>query len=213
MAQVPTGTTFHIATSYAAPKTVTGISNAAEAVVSCTAHGYANGDVVEISSGWGRINRRVFRVKAAAADVFTLEGVDTTNQTFFPAASSPGTVRKITAFTQILKVVGTNTSGGESKDVEYKYTESDVAYKINDGFSATSYTLDLDADAISDPGYQACKTLTQVQTDTCLRMNTRNGGVLYQPCTVALNEAVKLADGQINKVSCAFNGNNTLTRY
>ena len=32
------------------------ISNATEGVVSCTAHGYANGDVVFISSGWGRLN-------------------------------------------------------------------------------------------------------------------------------------------------------------
>jgi hypothetical protein len=213
MAQVPTGTTFHVATGYAASKTVTGISNATEAVVSCAAHGYANGDIVEITSGWGRINRRVFRVKAAAADVFTLEGVDTTNTTFFSPSGGAGSVRKITAFTQITKVLTPTSSGGDPKDVEYKYVESDVAYKINDGFSATSYTLDLDADAINDPGYQACKTLTQVQTDTCLRMNNRNGAVLYQPCTVALNEAVKIQDGQINKVTCAFNGNNLLTRY
>lgn len=213
MASAPTGTTFHIATAYAASKPVTGISNAAEAVVSCTAHGYSNGDIVEVTTGWGRINRCVFRVKASATDNFTLEGVDTTNTTFFPSSGAAGSVRKITAFTQITKVITPSSSGGDPKDIEYKYVESDVAYKINDGFSATSYSLELDADAISDPGYQACKTLTQVQTDTCLRMNFRNGGVLYQPCTVALNEAVKIQDGQINKVSCAFNGNNRLTRY
>ena len=30
----------------AAAKTITGISKASEAVVSCTAHGYSNGDIV-----------------------------------------------------------------------------------------------------------------------------------------------------------------------
>jgi hypothetical protein len=44
-------------------------------------------------------------------------------------------------------------------------------------------------------------------------MVTRSGSIILQPCTVALNEAVKLTDGQINQVSCAFNGNNRLTRY
>lgn len=213
MAQVPTGTTFFIASAYATAKTVTAVSNAVEAVVSSTAHGYSNGDIIEMTSGWGRLNKRVYRVKAVAADSFTLEGQDTTNTTFFPAGTGVGSARKINTFTQITSVMNPQSSGGDPKTVNYKFVESDVEYSINDGFAATNYTMELDADAIGSAGYTALKSLTEVQTDTCLQMVTRSGSKVYQPCTVALNESIRLQDGQINRVTCAFSGNNRLTRY
>ena len=41
MAQVPTGSTFYIASAIAAAKTVSSVTNASEAVVTSTAHGYS----------------------------------------------------------------------------------------------------------------------------------------------------------------------------
>jgi hypothetical protein len=213
MAQVPTGTTFHIASSIAAAKTTTVATNAAECVVTSAGHGYSNGDIVEITSGWGRLNRRVFRIKSVATDTFVLEGADTQSTTFFPAGNGVGSVRKITTFTQITGVMNPQSQGGDPKNASYRFVESDVDYSINDGFNATSYSMDIDADQIGGAGYTALKTLTDAQTDTCLKMVTRSGSLLFQPCTVALNEAVKLQDGQINRVTAVYNGNNRLTRY
>jgi hypothetical protein len=213
MAQVPTGTTFFVATAFSAPVAVTGISNAAEAVVTATAHGFANGDIVEMTSGWGRINLRAFRIKSVAANTFVLENIDTTNTTFFPTGSGAGSVRKVSIFTQITQVMNPSSSGGDPKQVTYKYLESDVEYNINDGFTATSYTMDLDADCISTPGYAALRTLTDVQTNTILRMVLRNSSQVLVPCTVALNDAVLVQEGQINKIKSSFNGNNKATRY
>lgn len=215
MAQVPTGTTFYVApaSSIGVAKTTTIVTNAAEAVVTSAAHGYANGDIVMIMSGWGRLNKRVFRIKSVTTDTFVLEGQDTTNTTFYTEGTGVGSVQKIGAMTQITQVMKPSSSGGDPKKVTYKYTESDVEYNINDGFTATDYAIELDADAISTAGYAALKALTEVQVDTVLKMVTRNGAIILQPCTVALNEAVQLNDGQINTVKCAFNGNNRLTRY
>ena len=213
MAQVPTGTLFSVATAFGADKTVTAISNATTAVVSCTAHGYSNGDIVEITSGWGKLNKRAFRVAAVSADTFQLENQDTTNTSFYPTGSSAGTVRKVTTWQQFDKVMNPQSTGGDPKTVQYKYVESDVEYSINDGFSATSYTLELDADAIGGAGYNAAKALTETQTDTIMQMRLRSGSPIYLPCKVALNENVKLQDGQINRVMVAFNGNNRATRY
>lgn len=213
MAQVPTGTTFHIASAYAAAKTTTIVTNAAEAVVTCTAHGYSTGDVVEISSGWGRLHRRVFEITNLTTDTFKLNLADTSNTNFFPAGLGVGTVRKVTTFTQIVQVLSATSNGGDPKTVNYNYIESDVDYSINNGFNATGYTLQVDADSVGTAGYTAMKTLTDVQTDTCLKMISRNGSRLFQPCTVALNESVQLQDGQINRVTATFNGNNRLTRY
>lgn len=213
MAQVPTGTTFFVASAIESSKTTTVVTNASEAVVTSTAHGYSNGDIVEMTSGWGRLNRRIFRIKSVTTDTFVLEGADTTSTTFFPVGTGIGSVRKITTFTQITNVMNPQSSGGEPKTVNYKFIESDVEYSINDGFSATSYTLELDADSIGSAGYTALKSLTDVQTDTVMKMVSRSGALIFVPCTVALNESVRLQDGQINRVSAAFNGNNRLTRY
>lgn len=214
MAQVPTGSTFHIATVFAAVLSVTAVSNATEAVVSCATHNYSIGDIVEITSGWGRLNLRIGRVKSVVAGTsFVFEGFDTTNTTFYPAGGGIGSVRKISTFQQITMVTSSSSSGGDPKQVEYKYIESDVAYTINDGFAATGYAIDLDADAISTAGYAALKLLTEVQTNTVLKILTRSGSLVFQPCTVALNESLQLADGQINKVKATFNGSNRLTRY
>lgn len=213
MAQVPTGTLFFIASAYAASKTVTAVTNATEAVVTSAAHGFSAGDAVEITSGWGRINRRVYEIGAVTTDSFKLVGQDTTNTTFFPAGLGVGTVRKITTFQQITNVLTVSSSGGDPKQIEYKFLESDVGFNINDGFAATSYTLELDADAFSTAGYAAMKTLTEVQTDTCLKMTTRNGARVYQPATCALNETIQIADGQINKIKVSFSGNNRATRF
>lgn len=213
MAQVPTGATFYVASSFGVDKTVTAVSNATEAIVTAT-HDFANGDIVEITSGWGRLNKRAFRIKAVSGTAsFTLEGADTSSTAFFPIGTGTGTVRKVSTFTQITTVMNPSSSGGDPKTVTYKFIESDVEYMINDGFSATSYSLELDADSIGTAGYTAMKSLTDVQTNTILKIMLRSGSLMFIPCTLALNESVSFSDGQINKVKAAFNGNNRLTRY
>lgn len=213
MSQVPTGTTFYVGSAFAASQPVTALTNATEAVVTCTGHGYAAGDIVEITSGWGRLNLRYFKVKNPTTNNFALDNEDTTSTTLFPPGVGIGSVRKVSTFTQIQQVLTASSSGGDPKTVNFKYIESDVENSINDGFTSTSYTLDLDADSIGTAGYAALKTLTSVQSNTVMRMVTRSGSQVLVPCTVALNEAVSLADGQINRVKCAFNGNNRGTRY
>ncbi len=213
MSQVPTGSTFFVASTIAAAKTVSSVTNAAEAVVTSTAHGYSNGDIVIMFSGWGRLNKRAFRIKSVTADTFVLEGCDTSSTTFFPAGSGIGTVQKISTWTQVTTVMNPKTNGGDPKKVTYKFIESDVEYSINDGFAATDYEIELDADSIGGAGYTALKSLTDLQTDTVLRIITKSGSFNLIPCTVALNESVQMQEGQINRVKAVFNGNNRAVRY
>jgi hypothetical protein len=213
MPTVPTGTIYAVATVFASSKTVTAISNATEAVVSSTAHGYSNGDYVEITTGWGRLNKRAFRVKSVATDSFTLEGANTTNTEFFPSGSSAGTVRKVTTWQQISKLMNPQTSGGDPKNITYKYLESDVENSKNDGFTAVQESVEIDADEIGGAGYTALQTLTDVQSDTILKKTLKSGSIILTPCTVALNENVRMQDGQINRCVVSISANNRITRY
>lgn len=213
MPTVPTGTVYAVATVFASSQSVTGISNASEAVVTCTAHGYSNGDYVEITTGWGRLNKRAFRVKSVATNNFTLEGANTTNTEFFPSGSSAGSVRKVTTWQQISKIMNPQSSGGEPRNITFKFLESDVEFVKNDGFSATQESFEIDADEIGGAGYTALQTLTEVQTDTILRKTLKSGSIILTPCTIALNENVRMQDGQINRCVVSVSGNNKPTRY
>jgi hypothetical protein len=213
MASVPTGTVLSIASAFGAAIPTTLVTNATEAVVTATAHGLTNGDIVEVTSGWGRLNLRMARVKASATNTITLEGIDTSNTNIYPAGSGIGSVRKVTTFTQLEGILGVQSNGGDPKNVSYKYVESDVEVTVNDGFTSTTYSAEIDADKASSVGYGFLKSLTEAQSNTCLRMVTRSGAAIYAPCSVALNESVRLQDGQVNRVTCAFNGNNRVTRY
>jgi len=213
MASLPTGTIISIATVFAAAKTVTAISNAAEGVVSCTAHGYSAGDIIEITSGWGRLNKRAFKVKTILTDSFALDGASTVSTEFFPVGSSAGTVRKVSTWQQVSKVMNPTSSGGEPKPVPVKYLESDVEFTKNDGFTATQEGFDIDADEIGQAGYEALRSLSDVQTDTIMKKTLKSGSIILTPCTVALNENVQMSDGKINTCKVAISGNNRITRY
>lgn len=212
MAQTPTGTLFSLATTFGSPITITAISNATEAVCTATGHGLTTGDVVEVTSGWGRLNKRVFEVETVDANSFKLLKADTSSTDHYPAGSGAGSAREITAWQQLSKVMNPQSSGGEPRTVNYKFLESDVEYSINDGFAATGYTVELDDDDTT-AGYAALRQFTDRQTDTVLKMLTRSGSRTYLPCTVALNDVPQLQDGQINRIRAEFNGNNRHTRY
>lgn len=213
MASVPTGTIFSIATVFAAAKTVSAISNAAEASVSCTAHGYSDGDIIQLFSGWGRLNRRAVRVNSATTDAFVAEGIDTTNTEFFPSGSGGGTAKKITTFRQINKILNPNNSGGEPKNVTVKFVESDVEENINDGFTAITETFDIDADEFGGASYTALVALSEVQTDTVLKKTLKSGSLIFTPCRLAINENVKMPNGSIMTNGVSINGNGRISRY
>lgn len=215
MAQVPTGTTIFVASVFASALAFTAASNATESVLTmASTTGLANGDFVEVTSGWGRLNLRAARIKSVVLNTsITLEGIDTSSTNFFPAGSGVGTVRKVSTWQEVAMVTAVASSGGDPVNVDYKYLASDVRYKINDGFNGTDYTLTIDADAVSTAGYAALRTLTDVQTNTILRVTTRSGQIQLIPGTVALNESVQMNDGQINTVTASITGNNRTTRY
>ena len=213
MATSPSGTLLAIAATFGAPKTVSGISNAAEAVVSCTAHGFSVGDIAQLYSGWGRLNRRAVRVKSATTDNFVAELIDTTSTDFFPSGTGNGTVRKVLTWQQISNYKDISSSGGEPKNITFKWNDSDVEESLNDGFSAITESFNIDADNIGQVGYELLRTYTDVQTDTILRKTLKSGSKIYTPGRVALNENVKFTDGQVNVCAVGFNANGRITRY
>lgn len=213
MARTPTGTITSVATALSTSKTISGITNAVEAVVSSVGHGFANGDIILILSSWGRLNFRAFRLKGVTADSYTLEGGNTTNIEFFTPGQGSGSARKVSTWVDLDRTMNHATSGGDAKTVNVKFIESDNEIVLNDGFNAVQRTFDMDADMIGSPAYEALRMLSETNADTVVRQRAKTGALSLIPAKVSFNEEETLTEGQAVVVKGTFNAQNKSTRY
>lgn len=102
--QMPNGATLEIASTYGVAIPFTALTNANPAIATAAAHGLAEGDIIAVSSGWTRLDGRGVRVGVIASGTYALASVNTTNAQQYPAGSGIGSVREVTAFTEISQV-------------------------------------------------------------------------------------------------------------
>lgn len=126
-----TGTVVAIAATYGVSVTMSALTNASEAVATLAAgHGVVVGDFLEVNSGWGRLNQRIVRVKAVSTNDITLEKIDTTSTTFYPAGQGIGNIRRITSWMNLTQVAEINMSGGEQQYYDITALEDVVGKQI-----------------------------------------------------------------------------------
>lgn len=209
---LPNGVLFALATAYAAPKLVSGISNANPGVATSPAHGLANGTIVEVKSGWQGINDRVVRVAAAAAGNFALDGMDTLDLQRYPAGSGGGSVREVTTFTQIQQVLESSTSGGEMQFATFSFMENDFESQIPTQASAMSLTITI-ADDPTLPGYKALQAAAEKRELRVLRVSFPNGATAYYNGYVGFNETPTMTKGEVMAVTATFSLQSKPVRY
>lgn len=211
--QLPNGFTIALATTYGSAKTVTALTNANPAVgTTSAAHGISNGAILEVTSGWQRINSRGVRAAAAAGSSISYEGFDTTSLTNYPAGTGIGSIREITAFTQISQITDLTTSGGDMQFSTYSFLENDFESQLPTQASAQSLTITI-ADDPSLAGYIALKAAGEDRSIRMLKMTTPSGGILLYNGYVSFNETPALSKGNINTVSATFSLLAKPTRY
>lgn len=182
-------------------------------MVSATAHGLANGDIVWLTSGWANLNRRAFRVKSITADTFVLEGMNTTNTSIYPTGGGAGEVRKAGQFTQISGVMNPNSSGGDPKTINYRFVEMLSELNLNDGFSAVTRSMEIDVDQMGTPGYELLKSLTENDGECIMKTTLRSGSIQLLPCKLALNEEMTGGTSAPLAVKLSISGTNRSLRY
>ena len=120
-------------TSSVVSGTISGISQAAEAVVTVT-NTFSNGDRVQLTGivGMTELNNRFFTVVSASGSVFTLSGEDSTGHTAFVASGTP-------IATKILRAI--DLSAG---DVDVDASLVDVSTQATAIYTKDSETASLD---------------------------------------------------------------------
>jgi len=211
-ARLPDGATVSIATAYGSAKTISAITNANPGVASSTAHGFTDGDLLEVLSGWQRLNERIIRVDGATTDAFQLEGQDTTSTQRFPTGSSAGTAREITTWTQISQILGFETTGGDQQFANFSYMEEDFERQLPTITSAQSVNITI-ADDPTLAGYIALKAASDARALRALKLTLPDGSLILYNGVVALNETPTLTKGQVMAVRATFSLQSRPVRY
>lgn len=210
---LPNGAILALATTYVALDTVSAITNANPAVVTTSAsHGVATGGFIEMTSGWSRINNRIFRAASASGSSLALEGLNSTDTNLFPAGTGTGTFREISAWTQISQIMGLTTSGGDRKFVTYSFLEQDFESQLPDVSNAMSLQIDI-ADDPTLAGYIALKAANDSGALTGLRLTLKGGSIVLYNGYVSLNETPVLNKGAVNTVKATFSLQGLPVRY
>lgn len=139
-----TGSTLSVAKTYAASLNFTAATNASPCALTVSGSTIVAGDYVEVSSGWGLLDKRLVRAGAGtSATSIVLEGIDTTDTTKYPAGAGIGSVRKVSTWTQITQVRSISASGGQQQYADVTSIVDVVTRQIPTVRGAVEMTVDV----------------------------------------------------------------------
>lgn len=196
---LPNGSIVAIASGYGSPITVTALSNATEAVATAAAHGLIDGDYVEVTSGWSRLNSKIVRADQLTTGTFDLEGINTTDTQKYPAGTGTGSVRKISGFTQLAQIVGSTSEGGEQQFTTYQFLEADSEVRIPTTKSAAGITFTI-ADDPTLAGYVIAQAANDDREPRAVRITLSNGAILLYNAYVSLSPIPSLTVNEVMTV-------------
>lgn len=208
---LPNGATVHIG-ELDAEKKVTAATNATEAELTAAGHDLANGDFVYLTSGWGELSGRVFKVGSIASNNFKLVGVNTTDTAKFPAGGGVGTVRKVKKWTQLTQVMDFTTSGGDQQYYDHGFLEDDYDRQIPTTKSPMSIQIAI-GDDVTLPGYQAALVASNSGLETPMLVRLKKGDQIAYIGYLSVNETPTMTRNEGMKINIAYALTGKLNRY
>lgn len=159
----------------AATKTITGITKASPAVVTSSAHGYSNGDVVLLTvQGMWQLDTRTARVANVTTNTFELEGIDSTSFDTFTS----GTAQVITFGTTFSSMSDISTSGGDFEKIDVTTIHDNVKKTIPGAASEVEVSGNFNWDP-TDLGQIAMKTASDNRALRAFRITFASGYKWY----------------------------------
>lgn len=139
-----TGLTASVAKTYGTSVAMSAITNASEAVATLAAgHSVVVGDYLEVTSGWGRLDKRIVRVKTVVTNDVTFESINTSSTAKYPSGAGTGSIRRITAWTQLTQVRSLSATGGDQQFADTTAIDDVVARQIPTIRNAVTMTMDV----------------------------------------------------------------------
>lgn len=203
-ARLPNGALIAMASGYGSSKTMSAVSNANPGVATLEAsHGVVQGDVMEVTSGWSRLNNRIIRAGTVSTNDVQLEGVNTTDTGAYPAGTGTGSIREVSSWTQIAQILGVETEGGEQQFTTFQFLESDAETRLPTARSAAGATLTI-ADDPSLTGYILLSTASDDRQPRAVRVTLPGGSLIFYNAWVTLNKTPSLNVNEVMSVQATL---------
>lgn len=210
---LPNGAVVAIASGYAASKTMSALTNANPGVATLEAsHGVVEGDFMEVTSGWSRLNGKIIKAGTVTTNDVQLLGMNTTSTTIYPASAGTGSVREITGWTQVQQVLESSSTGGEQQFLEYQFLEDDAQKRIPTFKSAAGLTISI-ADDPTLAGYILAETANDDRLPRAVRITLPSGAIILYNAYISLNKTPSLTVNQLMAVQMTLSFLNEPVRY
>lgn len=194
---LPNGSQVAIASGYQTAATISAITNANPAVATLSAsHGVIASDIVEVTSGWSRLNNKIIKIGTVATNDVQLLGINATSTSVYPAGAGIGSVREISGWTALSQVMAVSSQGGEQQFLEYQFLEDDSQKRIPTTRSAAGLSFTI-ANDTTLAGYQLAETANDDRLQRAVRITLPNGAILYYNAFITLNKTPSLNVNQI----------------
>jgi hypothetical protein len=209
---LPNGSIISMAASYGTAVPLTAISNANPALVTSVAHGLADGDILEIRSGWSQLDQRILRVDDSVADAFDLESFNSSDTAKYPAGGGVGTAREVTAWTQITQILESTSQGGEQQFASYGFLEDSKERQLPTVKSAESIVL-LIGDDQTLPWYDLMVAADEDRLPRAIRVRLPSGAIIFYNAYVTINKTPSLTRNEIMRLQATLSFVADTTRY
>lgn len=197
---LPNGALVAIASGYGAAKSISALSNANPGVATLEAsHGIIVNDIMEVTSGWSRLTNKIVRASVVATNDVSLEGINTSSTSTYPAGSGIGSVREITGWTQLSQILSSSSSGGEQQFLEYQLLEGDASHRIPTFKNAAGLSFSV-ADDPTLAGYILASAANDDRLPRAVRITLPSGSVIYYNAYISLNKTPSLSVNAIMAV-------------
>lgn len=192
------GSAFAIASAFGSSKTMSAISNASEAVATLEAsHGVVENDILEVTSGWDLLNGRIVRADSVATNDVTLEDIDTSSTTRYPAGSGTGSIREITTWVSLSQITPEfSVSGGEQNFADATFISHLIRQRIPTDRNPIEITLPFFFD-LSLAWVATVRAAAAASTPVAFRMVLPNSNVMYANCYWSIREVPTVTDGTL----------------
>lgn len=211
--RLPDGTTIAIASSYGPTKTIEAITNADPAVATLgSSHAVLTGDVLEVTSGWPKLNGRIVKAGTVAGNDVPLLGINTSSTARYPIGAGTGSIREIASWQTISQIVESSSQGGDQQFVNYSFLDSDDEFQIPSTRTPQSLQFRI-ADDDTLPHYTILQEANEDRQPRALRATLPNGAVIFYNAYITLNETPTLTKGQIMTVQVTASLLALPTRY
>lgn len=212
-AVVADGTLVAFASTYGTAKTMSAVSNANPAVATLeSSHGVVVNDIMEMSSAWPDLDDKILRASAVSTNDVTLEGFSTANTTTFPAGTGTGTVREITAWTNLAQILTVAVEGGDPQYLDYQFLNELRKRRIPLAKAPLNLTFEL-ADDITLAQQASVRAIELAGVPTAMRLTLPNGSKIYLNGYWSMSDMPKLQTGQINSRTIGFALTSLPTEY